>query len=370
MKTLQVKLPGRSYDIDIVLNILHTQLPNVVLKKNTDLVVVVTNETLHSLYPNHVSGILEDSGIHVATCVLPDGEQYKNLKILSQIFDFLMEVSANRKTLLIAFGGGVIGDMAGFAAATFVRGIPYIQIPTTLLAHVDSSVGGKTAVNHPSGKNTIGAFKQPEYVCIELSFLKTLPSRELKAGYIELLKHGFIHDEELLDFVRSNSLEPLDFDFLEEAILRSCTIKGRIVEKDETETGIRATLNFGHTLGHLIETHAGFGKYLHGEAEGIGMFFASFVSWRCNEMMEDEWMRINNFLSQILTPIQLPTLDQNLFRNIILHDKKSQKHSVDFIMLKKLGKSFIRKGMPVEILWNEIKEFTNKFPEIIKIESR
>ena len=370
MKTLQVKLPGRSYNIDIGLNILKTQLLNFVLKKNTDLIVVVTNETLHNLYPNHVSSLLNESGIHVTTFVLPDGEQYKNLDILSQIFDFLMEVNANRQTLLIAFGGGVIGDMAGFAAATFVRGIPYIQVPTTLLANVDSSVGGKTAVNHPLGKNSIGSFKQPEYVCIELSFLKTLPSRELKAGYFELLKHGFIHDEELLDFVRSNSLEPLDFDFLEEAILRSCTIKGCIVEKDETEKGIRATLNFGHTLGHLIETHAGFGKYLHGEAVGIGMFFASFVSWRCNEMMEDEWMRINNYLSQILIPIQLPALDQNLFREMILHDKKSQKNSVNFIMLNKLGKSFIRKEMPVEMLWNEFKEFTKKFPEIIKIEGR
>ena len=370
MKTLQVKFPGRSYNIDIGLNILKTQLLNFVLKKNTDLIVVVTNETLHNLYPNHVSSILNESGIRVTTCVLPDGEQYKNLDILSQIFDFLMEVNANRQTLLIAFGGGVIGDMAGFAAATFVRGIPYIQVPTTLLANVDSSVGGKTAVNHPLGKNSIGSFKQPEYVCIELSFLKTLPSRELKAGYVELLKHGFIHDEELLDFVRSNSLEPLDFDFLEEAILRSCTIKGSIVEKDETEKGIRATLNFGHTLGHLIETHAGFGKYLHGEAVGIGMFFASFVSWRCNEMMENEWMRINNFLSQILTPIQLPPLDQNLFREMILHDKKSQNHSVNFIMLKKLGKSFIKKETPVEMLWNELKEFTKKFPEIIKIEGR
>ena len=370
MKTLQVKLPERSYNIDIGLNIIKTQLLNFVLKKNTDLIVVVTNETLHNLYPNHVSSILNESGIRVTTCVLPDGEQYKNLDILSQIFDFLMEVNANRQTLLIAFGGGVIGDMAGFAAATFVRGISYIQVPTTLLANVDSSVGGKTAVNHPLGKNSIGSFKQPEYVCIELSFLKTLPSRELKAGYVELLKHGFIHDEELLDFVRSNSLEPLDFDFLEEAILRSCTIKGSIVEKDETEKGIRATLNFGHTLGHLIETHAGFGKYLHGEAVGIGMFFASFVSWRCNEMMEDEWMRINNFLSQILTPIQLPALDQNLFKKMILHDKKSQKNSVNFIMLKKLGNSFIRKEMPVEILWNEFKDFTNKFPEIIKIELR
>ena len=370
MKTLQVKLPERSYNVDIGFNILKRQLPNFFLKKDTDLVVVVTNETLHSLYPDHVSGILEDSGIHVATCVLPDGEQYKNLDTLSQIFDFLMEFNANRNTLLIAFGGGVIGDMAGFAAATFVRGIPYIQIPTTLLAHVDSSVGGKTAVNHPLGKNSIGAFKQPEYVCIELSFLKTLSSRELNAGHLELLKHGIIHDEKFFDFVQSHYLEPLDFEFLEEAILRSCAIKGRVVERDETETGIRATLNFGHTLGHLIETHAGYGKYLHGEAVGVGMFFAAFFSWRCNELVEDDWTRIKSYLSQILSPIKLPPLEQNQFREMILHDKKSQKQSVNFIMLRKLGESFIRNGTSVEMLWNDLKGFTEKFPEFFEIGRR
>ena len=370
MKTLEVKLPERNYDIDIGLNILQTQLPSVILKNNADLVVVVTNETLQNLYPDHLSKILENSEIRIATCVLPDGEQYKNLDTLSQIFDFLMKVNANRKTLLIAFGGGVIGDMTGFAAATFVRGIQYIQVPTTLLAHVDSSVGGKTAVNHPLGKNSIGAFKQPEYVCIELSFLKTLPLRELKSGYIELLKHGIIHDNKLFDFVQSHSLEPLDFKFLEEAILRSCAIKGRVVEKDETETGIRATLNFGHTLGHLIETHAGYGKYLHGEAVGIGMFFAAFVSWHCNELLEDDWMQIKSYLSQILIPIKLPPLDQNLFREIILHDKKSQNQSVNFIMLSKLGESFIRKETSVEMLWNDFKEFTEKFSELVEIERR
>jgi len=370
MKTLEVKLPERKYDIDIGSNILQTQLPLVVLKKKTDLVVVVTNETLQNLYPDHLKSILKNYEIRVTTCVIPDGEQHKNLDTLSQIFDFLMDVSANRKTLLIAFGGGVIGDMAGFAAATFFRGIPYIQIPTTLLAHVDSSVGGKTAVNHPLGKNTIGAFKQPEYVCIDLIFLKTLPSRELKSGYIELLKHGIIHDEKLFDFVQNHSLEPLDFEFLEEAILRSCTVKGQIVEKDETETGIRATLNFGHTLGHLIETHTGYGKYLHGEAVGVGMFFAAFISWRYNELIEDDWLRIKSFLCQILTPIKLPPLEQNLFHEMILHDKKSQKHTVNFIMLSKLGQSFIRKAMPVEMLWNDFKKFTEKFPEFIKIERR
>ncbi len=370
MKTLKVKLPGRDYDIDIGENILHKQLPNVVLKKNTDLVVVVTNETLHDLYPDYISSIINGYGIRVASCVLPDGEQYKNMDTLSKIFDFLMGVSANRTTLLIAFGGGVIGDMAGFAAATFFRGIPFIQIPTTLLANVDSSVGGKTAVNHPLGKNTIGSFKQPEYVCIELSLLKTLPSRELKAGFIELLKHGIIHDETLFDFVESFSLEPLDFEFLEEAIFRSCIIKGSIVEKDETETGIRATLNFGHTLGHLIENHAGYGKYLHGEAVGLGMFYAAFVSWRSNKLIEDDWRRIKNFLSKILITIKLPPIDQKLFREMILHDKKSQKQSINFIMLSKLGVSYISKETSVDMLWKEFKEFVEIFTDFIEIEVR
>ncbi|HAF89010.1 MAG TPA: 3-dehydroquinate synthase, partial [Deltaproteobacteria bacterium] len=246
MKTLKVNLPGREYQIDIGQNILDIQLPKAVKRNSTAHVVVVTNTTLQELYPNFVFNLLADSGVKVSTCVLPDGEKYKNLDTLSMVFDFLMDVCANRKSLLIAFGGGVIGDMAGFAASTFVRGIPFIQVPTTLLSDVDSSVGGKTAVNHPSGKNTIGTFKQPEYVCIELSFLKTLPSRELKAGHMELLKHGLIQDADFFNYTQQHSLEPLDFDYLEEAIFRSCKIKAKIVEKDETEKGLRANLNFGH----------------------------------------------------------------------------------------------------------------------------
>ncbi|MEZ7974345.1 MAG: 3-dehydroquinate synthase family protein, partial [SAR324 cluster bacterium] len=237
MKTLQVNLPGREYQIDIGLNIINTKLPDAIKINSAEHVVVVTNTTLQDLYPDFIFNILADSGVKVSTCVLPDGEEYKNLESLSLVFDFLMNVSANRKTLLIAFGGGVIGDMAGFAASTFVRGIPFIQVPTTLLSDVDSSVGGKTAVNHPAGKNTIGSFKQPEYVCIELLFLKTLPSRELRAGYMELLKHGLIQDADFFNFTLQHSLEPLNFDYLEEAIFRSCKIKGRVVEQDETEKG-------------------------------------------------------------------------------------------------------------------------------------
>ena len=368
MKTLQVNLPGREYQIDIGQNILDIQLPKAVKRNSTAHVVVVTNTTLQELYPNFVFNLLADSGVKVSTCVLPDGEKYKNLDTLSMVFDFLMDVCANRKSLLIAFGGGVIGDMAGFAASTFVRGIPFIQVPTTLLSDVDSSVGGKTAVNHPSGKNTIGTFKQPEYVCIELSFLKTLPSRELKAGHMELLKHGLIQDADFFNYTQQHSLEPLDFDYLEEAIFRSCKIKAKIVEKDETEKGLRANLNFGHTLGHLIETHAGYGKYLHGEAVGAGMLFATFVSWRRNEITLNEWDLISSALTQYLMPLKLLKMDFVTFRNLILHDKKAQKQAVNFILLNKLGKSFILPEMSVEILWEEFNLFVQEYPGIIRLE--
>ena len=368
MKTLKVNLPGREYQIDIGQNILDIQLPKAVKRNSTAHVVVVTNTTLQELYPNFVFNLLADSGVKVSTCVLPDGEKYKNLDTLSMVFDFLMDVCANRKSLLIAFGGGVIGDMAGFAASTFVRGIPFIQVPTTLLSDVDSSVGGKTAVNHPSGKNTIGTFKQPEYVCIELSFLKTLPSRELKAGHMELLKHGLIQDADFFNYTQQHSLEPLDFDYLEEAIFRSCKIKAKIVEKDETEKGLRANLNFGHTLGHLIETHAGYGKYLHGEAVGAGMLFATFVSWRRNEITLNEWDLISSALTQYLMPLKLLKMDFDTFRTLILHDKKAQKQAVNFILLNKLGKSFILPEMSVEILWEEFNLFVKEYPGIIRLE--
>ncbi|MED5516128.1 MAG: 3-dehydroquinate synthase [SAR324 cluster bacterium] len=368
MKTLQVNLPGREYQIDIGQNILDIQLPKAVKRNSTAHVVVVTNTTLQELYPNFVFNLLADSGVKISTCVLPDGEKYKNLDTLSMVFDFLMDVHANRKSLLIAFGGGVIGDMAGFAASTFFRGIPFIQVPTTLLSDVDSSVGGKTAVNHPSGKNSIGSFKQPEYVCIELSFLKTLPSRELKAGYMELLKHGLIQDADFFNYTQQHSLEPLDFDFLEEAIFRSCEIKAKVVEKDETEKGLRANLNFGHTLGHLIETHTGYGKYLHGEAVGAGMLFAAFVSWRRNELTLNEWNLIRSALTQYLMPLKLLKMDFDTFRNLILHDKKAQKQAVNFVLLNKLGKSFILQEISVKILWEEFKLFVQRYPGIISLE--
>jgi len=367
MNSLSINLPGREYKIDIGIEIIGKCLPEVIQNLNTDHVVVVTNTTLQKFYPNYIFNVLKNSGVLVSSYVLPDGEEYKNLETLTMIFDFLMEVNANRETVLIAFGGGVIGDITGFAASTFLRGVPFIQIPTTLLSDVDSSVGGKTAVNHPLGKNSIGSFKQPEYVCIDLIFLKTLPLRELKSGYIELLKHGLINDANFFKSSLNQSIEKFDFNCLEKTIFNSCEIKARVVELDETEKGLRANLNFGHTLGHLIETHSGYGKYLHGEAVGAGMCFAAFVSWRWNELPESDWEHIRISLGKILTPIKLSKIDYQTFKNLLLHDKKSKKHAVNFIMLKKLGVSFIRSETSVNSLWDEFIQFTKKFPEIIEI---
>ena len=368
MKSLKVNLPGRAYKIDIGINIIEKSLPDAIENIATDHVVVITNTTIQKIYPDYIFDILKKSGLKVSTCVIPDGEEYKNLETLSQIYDYLMKVNANRDTLLVAFGGGVIGDITGFASSTFLRGVRFMQVSTTLLSNVDSSIGGKTAVNHALGKNSIGSFKQPVYVCIDLTFLKTLSLRELKSGYIELLKHGIIKDSNFFKTTVDRSIEDLDFYFLEDAVFRSCMIKGKVVELDETEKGLRANLNFGHTIGHFIETHSGYGKYLHGEAVGAGMCFASFVSWRWKELSLEDWDLIRVSLEKIITPIKLNKQDYKIFRDLILHDKKSQKNSVNFIMLKNLGESFIREATSVESLWNELKQFTKSFPKIIEME--
>jgi 3-dehydroquinate synthase len=233
-----------------------------------------------------------------------------------------------------------------------------------LLADVDSSVGGKTAVNHPLGKNSIGAFKQPEHVCIDLEFLKTLPSRELTAGYFELIKHGLIHDRELLEFLKGRSLEPLDLEFLEEAIYRSCAVKAQIVEADETESGLRATLNFGHTLGHLVETHAGYGTYLHGEAVGLGMLFAAFASHQWSHLSTESWTQVQDFLLPLMPRFTLPPLSQQQFQQLMLHDKKSGSGGVNFILLSGVGRCQIRKNTPIDELWRLYQRFLQAFPQI------
>lgn len=373
MKTLTVNLPGAAYPIHIGEGACGSHLPEMVGQLAKELVVVVTNGTLDGLYPKHIDRILAGLSTRVETCLVPDGERYKTLETLSAIFDRLMELEANRGTVLVAFGGGVVGDMAGFAAATFMRGLPVIQVPTTLLAQVDSSVGGKTAVNHPKGKNAIGAFKQPAGVAIDLGFLETLPPRERTAGLFELIKHGIVRDQELLKFMEEGrgrvgrDFSASDRFFWEEAIYRSCQVKAGVVEQDERETELRAILNFGHSLAHLIETHTGYEAYLHGEAVGVGMLFAAFVSREWGFLAAEDFARVRSLLEPLAQPICLPPLSRDGFAELLMHDKKASRGSLKFILLEGLGGAFIREGTTPEELWPAFQGFLEEMPAVLRV---
>ncbi len=369
MKTLDVNLPGSAYPIHIGAGTLQSHLPGLVREIAQELVVVVTNETLERLYPAWVREVLGDLPARVEMCLVPDGEQYKSAATLNEIYDRLMALEANRGTVIVAFGGGVVGDMAGFTAATFMRGIPVVQVPTTLLAQVDSSVGGKTAINHPRGKNSIGAFKQPAGVVIDLAFLETLPERELRAGLFELIKHGIIRDPDLLAFLesRQDRFSGQDWDFWEEAVYRSCRVKAAVVEADEKETGLRAILNFGHSLGHLVETHTGYEKYLHGEAVGVGMVFAAYVSRELGLLDAAEFSRLRGLLEPLATPIMLPPLGRAEFTELLMHDKKASNRAIKFILLKGIGGAFIRGETTPEELWPLFQRFAEEMPSLLRV---
>ena len=369
MKTLYVNIPGAEYPIHIGAGILDECLPDVVRGIAREQVLIVTNETLARLYPQRLQGALAGLGLRLDTCVLPDGERFKTPEMLGRIYDRLLAGGANRGTLLLAFGGGVVGDMTGFAAATFMRGIPYIQVPTTLLAHVDSSVGGKTAVNHPLGKNAIGAFKQPRAVVIDLEFLRTLPQRERHAGALELIKHGIIRDPALFAFLeaRRAKLEGNDWAFWSEAVYRSCAVKAAVVEADEREQHLRAILNFGHSLAHLIETHTGYETVLHGEAVGAGMLFAAHVSRRWEHIDEATFERIRALLAPLLRVIDLPPLSEARFAELLMHDKKAAAGGLNFILLRALGEAFIRPGTTPRELWPLFAAFPRDVPGVLRL---
>ncbi|MGB0734095.1 MAG: 3-dehydroquinate synthase, partial [Pontibacterium sp.] len=295
MKTLNVDLGDRSYPIFIGEGVLNEQLLGDYIKGKQ--VMVVTNETIAPLYLDALLSDLPD-GLKVDTVILPDGEAYKTLDSVNLIFDQLLQCRHNRTTTIIALGGGVVGDMAGFAASAYQRGVDFIQVPTTLLSQVDSSVGGKTGVNHPLGKNMIGAFYQPNCVLIDTNVLNTLPDRELAAGMAEVIKYGFIYDEPFLTWIEANidALNALEKESLIKAIYRSCEIKADVVAQDEREGGIRALLNFGHTFGHAIETHQGYGEWLHGEAVGAGSMMAVDLSARLGWLSKQDVARAKSLL--------------------------------------------------------------------------
>jgi 3-dehydroquinate synthase len=351
MQTLTVDLGDRSYLIHIGPGLLAQSdliVPHLLQKR----VMVVTNTTVAPLYLAQLTATLESAGVKVATVVLPDGEAYKNWETLNLIFDALLIDRAERKTTLIALGGGVIGDMTGFAAACYQRGVPFVQIPTTLLSQVDSSVGGKTGINHPLGKNMIGAFYQPKVVLADTDTLKTLPARELSAGLAEVIKYGLIWDADFLAWLEANmdKLRALDATAIAHAIYRSCEIKAQVVAQDEREGGIRAILNLGHTFGHAIETGMGYGNWLHGEAVAAGMVMAAQTSQRMGWISEADVARTRSLIRAAGLPDVAPDLGVDTWLEYMGHDKKVEGGKMRFVLLKKLGEAVITGDVPRDVL--------------------
>jgi len=339
MKKLLVELGNRSYPIYIGSGLLkQPELYTQHIKSKQ--VVIITNETIAPLY---LDTVLNQLTSHIVEkVILPDGEQYKTLEYVTQIFDNLLANKFSRNSTLIALGGGVIGDMGGFAAACYQRGITFIQIPTTLLAQVDSSVGGKTGVNHPLGKNMIGAFYQPQCVIADANVLDTLDNRQLSAGLAEVIKYGLIRDVEFFEWLEHNidALLYKDKKALAYAIEKSCLNKAQVVSEDETETGIRATLNLGHTFGHAIETGAGYGTYLHGEAVAIGTCQAADLSRRKGWLTDQDVNRIICLFQKCNLPTTPPAnLDSSRFITLMSVDKKNVDGQIRLILLKKIGEA-------------------------------
>jgi 3-dehydroquinate synthase len=308
---------------------------------------IVTNDTVGPLYAQRLATALAGHYAHIQTVVLPDGESHKDWQTLNLIFDALLGQGADRKTVLFALGGGVVGDMAGFAAACYMRGVPFVQVPTTLLAQVDSSVGGKTAINHPIGKNMIGAFYQPHRVVCDLDTLQTLPQREMSAGLAEVIKYGPIADMAFLDWIDDHldALMARDPQALAHAVKRSCEIKAWVVSQDEREGGIRAILNFGHTFGHAIEAGLGFGEWLHGEAVGCGMVMASHLSQRLGLVDEAFVSRFTALIDRAGLPIVGPKLGAEVYLHHMRVDKKAEAGDIRFVLINKPGSAIVR-GAP------------------------
>ena len=347
METLNVDLGERSYPIYIgerLLTRAELLLPALAQKK----VAVVTNAVVAKLYLEPLTSALHRLGVETVAIVLPDGEEYKNSETLNRVFDALLENRCERKTTVVALGGGVIGDLAGFAAAVYQRGIPYIQVPTTLLAQVDSSIGGKTAINHPLGKNMIGAFHQPKLVLADTMTLNSLPEREFSSGLAEVIKYGLIRDPEFFVWLENHmaKLVSRESAALAYAIRRSCENKAAVVAADERESGMRALLNLGHTFGHAIETGAGYGKWLHGEAVAAGTLLAARLSQRLGLIADSDTERIAGLYRHAGLPVAAPDFGAARYRQLMGVDKKVEGGKIRFVLLKKIGEAFITGDVP------------------------
>ena len=350
MKTLEVDLGDRSYPIFIGDNLLGDPKwvePYV----HSQQVLIVSNETIAPLYLDKT--IEAFSGFTIHTVILPDGEQFKTLDVINKIFDDLLTHQYDRHCTLVALGGGVIGDMTGFAAACYQRGVNFIQIPTTLLAQVDSSVGGKTGVNHPLGKNMIGAFHQPQCVVIDTNTLDTLEDRQLSAGLAEVIKYGLIRDIDFITWLEDNMQNLLNRnkEAITYAIETSCRCKADIVAQDEKEGGVRALLNLGHTFGHAIETGAGYGNWLHGEAVATGMLMAADLSMRQGWISEKDVHRVENLIDKAQLPTRSPAhMDYDTFIQLMSVDKKVRDGKINFVLLRAIGNAFITSDYEPKLL--------------------
>jgi 3-dehydroquinate synthase len=342
MQTLNVALGDRSYPIHIGHELLgKTELILPHLKRKQ--VAIVTNTTVAPLYLEAISSPLKAAGIDVIPIILPDGEAYKNSETLNLIYDALLQNRCERTTTLIALGGGVIGDLTGYAAATYLRGVPFIQVPTTLLSQVDSSVGGKTGINHPLGKNMIGAFYQPQVVLADIATLNTLPKKELAAGLAEVIKYGLIRDRDFFDWIERNieKLNTLDAAAMSYAVYRSCQNKAEVVAADEREAGERALLNLGHTFGHAIENAMGYGVWLHGEAVAAGTMLAADLSARLGWLKADEIERIRKLFVAAKLPVEAPALGVERYLDLMGMDKKVVDGKIRLVLQQGIGKSVL-----------------------------
>jgi 3-dehydroquinate synthase len=351
MQTLTVGLGERSYPIHIGSGLLdRSDLLQANLPRKR--AAIVTNTTVAPLYLEKLQQTLANIGVSSVPVILPDGEKYKTSETLNQIYDVLLRNRCERSTPLIALGGGVVGDMTGYAAATYLRGVPFIQIPTTLLAQVDSSVGGKTGINHPLGKNMIGAFYQPQLVLADTDTLNTLPDKELAAGIAEVVKYGLIRDLPFLEWLEQNmgKLLARDTAALQYAIARSCENKAEVVAADERESGERALLNLGHTFGHAIESGMGYGNWLHGEGVAAGTIMAADLSQRLGWISVQDVSRIRSLFERAGLPVVAPDIGTDKYLDLMGLDKKVEGGKIRFVLLKQVGRAAVYGDVPAELL--------------------
>lgn len=363
METVRVGLGERAYTIHIgagALDDARLYAPHVAGRR----VAVITNEVVAPLYLERLERALRQAGAQPASIVLPDGEQTKDWATLERVFDRLLEARFGRDAILVALGGGVIGDLAGFAAAVYQRGVPFIQVPTTLLAQVDSSVGGKTGINHPRGKNMVGAFHQPLAVISDVATLDTLPERELRAGLAEIIKHGFALETAFALWleVHMGQLLQRDRATLAYAVRRSCELKAAVVALDEREAGPRAVLNFGHTFGHAIETAQGYGAWLHGEAVAAGMVMAADLSVRLGLLERSAAARLQSLLVRAGLPVSNPDIPSARLLELMRVDKKAARGRLRFILLSAPGQALVRADVDDEAVLATIAACTSQDP--------